>query len=61
MAALAALMAATPFVWERTGDVDVIDATHATALVRQAVNNQEDFVRYAFEFEDGAWRWAGAG
>jgi hypothetical protein len=61
IAALASLMASTPFVWERTGDVDVIDPTHATALVRQAVNNQEDFVRYAFEFEHGAWRWAGAG
>jgi len=61
IAALEALMASTPFVWERAGEVDIIDATHATALVRQAVNTQEDFVRYAFEFEDGAWRWNGAG
>ncbi|MEA2525428.1 MAG: hypothetical protein QOF73_2655 [Thermomicrobiales bacterium] len=61
IAALATLMASTPFVWERAGEVDIIDATHATALVRQAVNNQEDFVRYAFELEDGAWRWNGAG
>jgi hypothetical protein len=61
IAALATLMASTPFVWERAGEVDLIDATHATALVRQAVNTQEDFVRYAFEFEDGAWRWNGAG
>ena len=61
IAALAALMAATPFVWERAGEIDLIDPTHATALVRQAVNNQEDFVRYAFELEYGAWRWNGAG
>lgn len=58
---LAALMAATPFVWQRTGGVDMIDERNATALVRQAVNNQEDFVRYAFAFEDGQWRWNGAG
>jgi hypothetical protein len=61
VAALATLMASTPYVWERAGEVDVIDATHATALVRQAVNTQEDFVRYAFALEDGAWRWNGAG
>lgn len=59
--ALATLMASTPYVWERAGEVDVIDATHATALVRQAVNTQEDFVRYQFELEDGAWLWNGAG
>jgi hypothetical protein len=61
IAALATLMASTPFVWERAGEVDVVDATHATALVRQAVNTQEDFVRYAFELENGAWLWNGAG
>lgn len=61
IAALASLMASTPYVWQRAGQVDVVDATHATALVRQAVNTQEDFVRYAFAFEDGAWRWNGAG
>lgn len=56
---LATLMASTPFVWQRSGDVVMVDDTHATALVRQAVNNQEDFVRYAFEREDGQWRWNG--
>jgi hypothetical protein len=61
IAELATLMASTPFVWERAGEVDIIDATHATALVRQAINTQEDFVRYSFVFEDGAWRWNGAG
>jgi hypothetical protein len=61
IAALATLMASTPYVWQRAGDVSVVDATHATALVRQAVNTQEDFVRYAFALEDGAWRWNGAG
>lgn len=58
---LATLMASTPFVWQRSGDVTMVDDTHATALVRQAVNNQEDFVRYAFALEDGQWRWNGAG
>jgi hypothetical protein len=61
IAALATLMAQTPYVWQRAGEVSLVDATHATALVRQAVNTQEDFVRYAFTFEDGAWRWNGAG
>ncbi len=61
VAALATLMASTPYVWERAGEVDVVDATHANALVRQAVNTQEDFVRYQFELEDGVWLWNGAG
>src|SRR5262249_2066060 len=61
IAALSTLMASTPYVWERAGEVDLVDATHATALVRQAVNTQEDFVRYAFALEDGAWLWNGAG
>lgn len=61
IAELATLMASTPFVWQRTGDVELTDETNAVALVRQAVNNQEDFVRYAFALEDGEWRWNGAG
>jgi hypothetical protein len=61
IAELATLMASTPFVWQRTGDVEMVDAANATALVRQAVNNQEDFVRYAFALEDGQWRWNGTG
>lgn len=61
IAALATLMSATPYVWERAGEVDIVDATHATALVRQAVNTQEDFVRYSFELENGSWLWNGAG
>jgi hypothetical protein len=48
-----------PIVWERVGDVEVVDATHATASVRQISGDNIDVVPYAFVFEDGAWRWDG--
>jgi hypothetical protein len=48
-----------PIVWERVGDVDLVDATHATASVRQISGDAIDVVRYGFVFEDGAWRWDG--
>lgn len=48
-----------PLVWERAGDVEVIDATHATASVRQFSGDNVDVLRYDFVYEDGAWRWDG--
>lgn len=55
---LAAAMAA-PITWERAGDIDIIDATHVSAIVRTSLGVEEDFVRFNFVFEDGAWRWDG--
>jgi hypothetical protein len=48
-----------PIVWERVSEVDLSDATHATASVRQVSGDTVDAVRYRFVFEDGAWRWDG--
>jgi hypothetical protein len=48
-----------PLVWERVSEVDLSDATHATASVRQVSGDNVDAVRYRFVFEDGAWRWDG--
>ena len=48
-----------PIVWERVSDVELVDGTHATASVRQISGDNIDVVRYAFVFEDGAWRWDG--
>jgi hypothetical protein len=48
-----------PIVWERVSDVELVDDTHATASVRQISGDNIDVVRYAFVFEDGAWRWDG--
>lgn len=59
--AVATLMASTQFIWARAGEVTVIDETHASAIVRQTVGAAEDFLRYIFVFEDGAWRWDGTG
>jgi hypothetical protein len=53
------LAMAAPIVWDRVSDVDQVDATHATANVRQTVGDNIDVVRYAFVYEDGAWRWDG--
>ena len=49
-----------PLVWDLAGEVEVIDATHVTAMVRQTLGDTVDVVRYAFVFEDGSWRWDGA-
>jgi hypothetical protein len=48
-----------PLVWELASDVDVIDATRATASVRQFSGDNVDVLRYDFVYEDGAWRWDG--
>jgi hypothetical protein len=48
-----------PLVWELASDVEVIDATHATASVRQFAGDNVDILRYDFVYEDGAWRWDG--
>jgi hypothetical protein len=53
------LAMAAPIVWDRVSDVDQVDATHATANVRQTVGDNIDVVRYEFVYEGGAWRWDG--
>jgi hypothetical protein len=49
-----------PIVWERAGDVTRTGADRAEAVVRTTAGDQEEFVRYLFVFEDGAWRWDGS-
>ncbi len=48
-----------PIVWERAGDVEMTGENRAEAVVRTTAADQEEFVRYRFVFEDGAWRWDG--
>jgi hypothetical protein len=48
-----------PIVWELTGEVEVVDATRATATVRQTLGDTVDTVQYGFVYEDDAWRWDG--
>jgi hypothetical protein len=61
-AAIGSLQAAmqVPITWERAGDIELTDDQHAEAVVRTTTLDQEEFVRYLFVFEDGAWRWDGA-
>ncbi|MBA3450197.1 MAG: hypothetical protein H0T18_03170, partial [Chloroflexia bacterium] len=54
-----ALSMGAPIVWDLVNDVEMRDATHATATVRQTLGDNIDTLRYAFVFEDGAWRWDG--
>lgn len=46
-------------VWDRVGGVETVDASHVVATIRQTSGDHEDFARYAFVYEDGAWRWDG--
>jgi hypothetical protein len=48
-----------PLVWERVSAVERIDATHASASVRQLSGDNIDILRYDFVYQDGAWRWDG--
>jgi hypothetical protein len=48
-----------PLVWERVSDVELIDATHAAATVRQTSGDNVDTLQYRFAYEGGAWRWDG--
>ena len=48
-----------PIVWERVGDVELIDPARAIVGVRQIAGDDVDTQRYAFVFERGAWRWDG--
>jgi hypothetical protein len=48
-----------PLSWHLAGEVEMVDATHAAASVRQIAGDDIDVVRYNFVFEDGAWRWDG--
>jgi hypothetical protein len=48
-----------PLVWERVSDVELTDATHARASVRQLSGDNIDVLQYAFVYEDGSWRWDG--
>lgn len=61
-AAIGSLRAAmqVPITWERAGDIELTDDESAEAVVRTTTLDEEEFVRYLFVFEDGAWRWDGA-
>lgn len=61
-AAIGSLQAAmqVPITWERAGDIEMTDDDRAEAVVRTTTLDEEEFVRYLFVFEDGAWRWDGA-
>ena len=48
-----------PIIWERAGDVEVESATNAAAIVRSTVDQEQDFQRFLFVFEDGEWKWDG--
>lgn len=50
---------AVPIVWERAGDVEIDSPTTASAIVRTTVDQEQDFQRFLFVFEDGQWRWDG--
>jgi hypothetical protein len=53
------LLMAAPLIWERAGDVEIIDASHARARVRQISGDEVDELPFEFVYEDGAWRWDG--
>lgn len=61
-AAIGSLRAAMqiPITWERAGDVELVAGDVAEAVVRTTTLDEQEFVRYVFVFEDGAWRWDGA-
>lgn len=61
-AAIGSLQAAmqVPITWERAGDIDQTSDDTVEAVVRTTTLDEEEFVRYLFVFEDGAWRWDGA-
>jgi hypothetical protein len=46
----------TAVSYERAGDVNVIDDTHATAIVRTSNGQEEQFTRFRFAFVDGEWK-----
>ena len=48
-----------PVVWELVSEIEWDGAGRATATVRQTLGDNIDELRYAFVFEDGAWRWDG--
>lgn len=51
---------AAPIVWERSGEVELLDATHAAATVRLFLGDEVDYLRFAFVADAaGAWRWDG--
>lgn len=60
--ALESLRAAmqVPLSWERAGDVRMDGDDRAEAVVRSTTLDEEEFVRFLFVFENGAWRWDGS-
>ncbi len=54
-----AIAMAVPIVWDRVEPVVLTDEAHANAIVRQTSGDHQDYGRYAFVFEDDAWRWDG--
>ncbi|MFL5761324.1 MAG: hypothetical protein ACJ789_16510 [Thermomicrobiales bacterium] len=45
-----------PVTYQRAGDVTIIDATHASAIVRTTNGEQEQFIRFRFALVDGKWK-----
>jgi hypothetical protein len=52
---LAAAMG-TAVTYERAGDVNVIDDTHVSAIVRTSNGQEEQFTRFRFALVDGEWK-----
>jgi hypothetical protein len=46
-------------VWERAGDIEQTADNEVQAVVRTTAADQEQFTRYVFVEENGAWRWDG--
>jgi hypothetical protein len=46
----------TAVTYERAGDVNIIDNTHASAIVRTSNGQEEQFVRFRFVLVDGEWK-----
>lgn len=49
-----------PITWERAGETRTESDGRVSAVVRTTSGTDEQFVRYYFVFEDGAWKWDGS-
>jgi hypothetical protein len=49
-----------PLSWERAGDVRMDGDDRAEAVVRSTTLDEEEFVRFLFVLENGAWLWDGS-
>ena len=49
------MIMASPISFERIGDVEMVDPTHATAFVAMTAEGEEIALRFEFVFENGVW------